>query len=151
MATAADRPVSLPTGRLLVAACVPALLTGMAWSGVTAVSGKGETIVVAGMLAGAIVAACSMLSVLLIQPWRPRPLYRWPMVWIGGSFLRLLVTLGLTFLLYSATPYGTVSLWLAVVAAYAATLFGETRAYATYMKQYSPAPGSTGPAADPSE
>jgi hypothetical protein len=118
---------------------------------VTLASGNDERIVVAGGLAGALVAACSMLSILMIQPWRARPLYRWPMVWIGGSFLRMLVTLGLTFLLYSATPYGTVSLWLAVVAAYAATLLGETRAYATYMKQYSPAPGSSGPAADPSE
>jgi hypothetical protein len=50
----------------------------------------------------------------------------------------MLMTLAGTFLLYSATPYRGVSLWLSMAAAYVAVMLGETRVYASAMRRLAP-------------
>lgn len=91
-------------------------------------------LIATGPLAALLVGLGATCGILAMQPWRPRSLATWPMVWMAGSMVRFMVTLGGAFLLYSATPSGTVHLWIGVVIAYLATLVGETRTYAAAMR-----------------
>ena len=133
-----DQLVSLPTSRLVAGACLASGTVGVVWALGATLLGAGTPEAVAGLLAGGAVAAGSVVALLSIRPWRERSLARWPLVWMGGSAVRFLGTLALAFLLYSATPYGSIGLWLAVVVAYMATLVTETRLYALHMKRYAP-------------
>jgi hypothetical protein len=91
-------------------------------------------LIATGPLAALLVGLGATCGILAMQPWRPRSVATWPMVWMAGSMVRFMVTLGGAFLLYSATPSGTVHLWIGVVIAYLATLVGETRTYAAAMR-----------------
>ena len=100
----------------------------------TAAGPSAARLIATGPLAALLVGLGATCGILAIQPWRPRSLATWPMVWMAGSMVRFMVTLGGAFLLYSATPSGTVHLWIGVVIAYLATLVGETRTYAAAMR-----------------
>jgi F0F1-type ATP synthase assembly protein I len=128
----------LPTARLLAVVWLGCLLVGAGWSGVALALGRGRDAVVTGLLAAAVVGVAASVVLLALRPWRPKRLDRWPMVWVAGSFLRFAVTLGATILLYSATPYGTRSLWFAVLLAYFAVMVAETRVYASSMRRFAP-------------
>jgi len=147
---------TLPTLRLLIVAWLYAIIAGAGWTLAMVVHasrlpppptdahGAADSSAVAGPTAASLIATGPLAAVLVglgatcgilaIQPWRPRPLTTWPMVWMAGSFVRFMVTLTGAFLLYSATPSGTVHLWIGVVIAYLATLVGETRTYAAAMR-----------------
>jgi len=134
----AEQPVTLPTGTLLIVATACSVLAASGWAAGCFTLGKDTAFAMSGVVGALVVGACSIAAILLMQPWNPKPLYRWPMVWIACSMGRLLATLALGLLLYSATPFGTRSLWMGIVVAYAVTLVGETRVYASHMKRFSP-------------
>lgn len=129
---------ALPTARLIAVVWTSTVFAGAAWTLVMLLRGAEGWDLATGALGALTVGLGATTGLLVIRPWRPRPLDRWPAVWMGASGVRLLVTLGIGLLLYSATPSGTVHLWFSVAIAYAATLVGETRAYAAAMRPYSP-------------
>jgi hypothetical protein len=138
MTNPAEQQVVLPTVRLLAAAWVACLVAGGAWAGVLLVLGQGATAAVTGLVGAGAVAVAALVALLAIRPWRPRSLAVWPIVWVAGSMVRLLTTLGVAYLLYSATPYHSRMLWFAVLVAYLAALVGETRVYALSMRRFAP-------------
>ncbi|MBX3373293.1 MAG: hypothetical protein KF817_05610 [Phycisphaeraceae bacterium] len=129
---------ALPTARLVAVVWTSTAFAGAAWTLVMLMRGATGWDLATGALGALVVGLGATTGLLAIRPWRPRPLDRWPAVWMGASGVRLLVTLGIGLLLYSATPSGTVHLWFSVAIAYAATLVGETRAYAAAMRPYIP-------------
>ncbi|MBT8484486.1 MAG: hypothetical protein KJO43_02835 [Phycisphaerae bacterium] len=138
---AARRKVTLPTGRLLAAAWIAAAVAGIGWAVVAGTVGPGVDSAVAGLLAAGVVAAASTISLLLLRPWRPKTLLLWPSLWVAASMGRMLIALSGTFLLYSATPYRSRSLWFAAVVAYLAVMVSETRVYASSMRRFAPPGG----------
>lgn len=147
----AIRKVTLPTRSFLAAIWVATLLAGGIFAGGALILGMGATATRNGGVAAGVVGVIASLVVLALRPWQPRALMQWPVVWMAGSFVRLLATIGGTYLLYSATPLGSPSggksLWLAVAFAYVAAMVGETRVYAMSMRRFAPgappAPGAT--------
>lgn len=137
----AHREVALPLIPLVLTAIMSNALVAGLWTIGVFTLGATPPALACGLAAAGLVAIASISVILLIQPWSPKPLYRWPAVWIGGSFLRMGVTLGMAYLLYSATPLRDRLLWFAVVACYFATLVGETRTFAKLMKRIAP-PGA---------
>jgi len=142
--------VTLPTAALIGAASVAAITAGAAWALFAFVFGQGMSGALVGLAAGGLVAVSATLGLCAIMPWRPRQLGQWPAVWVAGSFLRMAITLGGTFLLYSATPFGGRTLWFAVMVAYLAAMAGETRVYALSMRRFTPSPGPSAAAPDAS-
>jgi hypothetical protein len=142
--TATNRPepiFSLPTGRLLLIPPAGCILVGAFWSGGAAVLGAGALEAVGALLAGVAAAVATLLSMLLIGPWRKRSVIRWPFVFLAGTLLQTLLTLAGGFLLYSATPYGTVAMWLCLVVAFWAGLVGLVRIYGSHVRRLAPANG----------
>jgi hypothetical protein len=50
----------------------------------------------------------------------------------------MIATLALGFLLYSATSYGTLGMWLSLVVSFWAALFGLVSVYASHMRRLTP-------------
>ena len=145
MTNAALRTVTLPTGRLLGAAWIGCLSVGFLWTAAAWLLGASWPSALSGLAAGGVVAVAAAAVLIVIRPWRAKTLAEWPVVWVAGSLARLAVTLGGTFLLYSATRFGGKSLWLAVAAAYLAAMIGETRIYGASMRRFDPGPGKSSP------
>jgi len=125
--------VALPVTPFLVAAGVIPALCAVVWGAVTTILDRSRTEVIGGVIGAGVVGVCTALAVIAIRPWVPKSLMTWPFIWMSSSLLRAVVTIGVTLLIYSATQFGTVSLWLAVGMTYVATLTGETRVYAAAM------------------
>ncbi|MEM7228025.1 MAG: hypothetical protein AAF432_04335 [Planctomycetota bacterium] len=145
-ANAALRLVTLPTMPMLGAAWLGAIIAGGTVAILMLVLSRGTDWVLGALIGAGVVAGTATLSLLALRPWQPKPLMKWPVLWVAASFLRLAVTVVATFLLYSATRFGTAGLVLAVVTAYVAVMAGETRMYANSMRRYAPnGVGAVGP------
>lgn len=125
--------LSLPTRRLLT---VMTLATIAAAGGLVAGSAAYQTSPT-GPLVGALLAALTSFgAVLMMAPWRTRPVTSWMSWWLGGTVLRLLVTPVLAYLLYSATALDATPLALGVAVTYICILFTETGVLAAYLKRF---------------
>ncbi len=143
----ADRRISLPLGRLLRATLPGCLIVGAIWAAVAAAIGSGSADVIGGLLGGTCAAGAAVISIVLIRPWRPLSTVQWPFVFLLCTMLYTAATLGLGFLLYSVTAWGTVSTWLCLVVSYWVGLAGLVRVYGSHMKRMAPSGGQ--PPADP--
>ncbi|UCD73968.1 MAG: hypothetical protein JSV91_09255 [Phycisphaerales bacterium] len=140
----AEAMTSLPTRRLILASILGGLAVGDIWALAALVGGYGRVEAVAGLLAGAAAAAAGVAAVLIIGPWKMRPLIRWPFVFLAATFAQVAVTLALGLLIYFRSQFGTVGMWLCLVLSAWAVLFAMVRVYASHMRQFSPAPGGPG-------
>jgi hypothetical protein len=131
-----DQPViPLPTSRLLGAVLGTSALVGLIWILISAVLGHEGQIVLAGLAAAIIVGACTAAGLLVITPWRPRPVSQWVSLWLAQTVVRLLVTPLVSFLLYSAAPLGAIPLALAVGLTYLAAVLSEAGVVRRYLQR----------------
>ena len=136
-ASPAQRKVTLPTGRLLLSATGAALGAGALAELVFRVLDPEPSRSGYGLASGLIVLVAAVAVLLVLRPWVPRALQTWPMLWVAGSFGRMVCTLGLTAVVYSAALPGA-ELWLGVVACYVLVMLAETRVYVGAMRPYVP-------------
>lgn len=148
-ATAADRPVTLPTGRLLGASIVPPAVVATAWLGLAAALGWDGPRSLSGVLGAGWVAVVGGGLILALTPWKPRKLAIWPMVWTAAGFVRLIAALGGGLLLYSRPEIGGAAVFAPVTAAYLAVMAFETREYARAMGRLQPTDVGPEPTDDP--
>jgi hypothetical protein len=135
---AANRRVTLPTGRLLAASIVPAAVVGVAWIGIAAGLGWTGPRMLAGPFGAGWVALVGAGLILALTPWKPRAISIWPMVWTAAGFVRLIAALGGGLLLYSRPEFGGAVVLAPVSAAYLAVMAVETREYARAMGRLHP-------------
>ncbi len=138
-ATAIPRPeplTTLPTWPMVVTVIASGLATIAAWSAVTALTERTPTITAAA--AGAtLVAGISILSLLVIRPWKPRTMGTWANLWLAALVGRLLLTPALASLLYSATSLSLTPLMLSVAVTYVVVQISEAAALAVHLKRMS--------------
>ncbi len=127
---------TLPAWRLIKTVVVATIAARAAWSRVVAATGRVPTIVPAA--AGAtLVAGISILSLVVIGPWKPRAVGSWANLWLAALVGRLLLTPALAYLLYSATQLSLTPLMLSVAATYVIVQISEAAALAAYIKRIS--------------
>ena len=130
-----QEPVTtLPTRRMVIAVIASALATIAAWSAVTALTGRTSTITAAAA-AATLVAGISILSLVVIRPWKPRAMGTWANLWLAALVGRLLLTPALAYLLYSATPLSLTPLMLSVAVTYVIVQISEAAALAAHLKR----------------
>jgi hypothetical protein len=89
-----------------------------------------------GAIAGGIVATVSVLaSLLALQPWKPRPMAMWTILWLGSSTIRLLFTPVALFSVYFATLLPGTAVLLGGTAAFLVALAVETVVIARAVHQ----------------
>jgi len=133
----AHEPVTtLPTRRMVITVIASASATIAAWSVVAALTGRTSTIMAA--TAGAALVVCtSILSLMVIQPWKPREMGTWANLWLAALVGRLLLTPALAYLLYSATRLSLTPLMLSVAVTYVIVQISEAAALAANLKRIS--------------
>ncbi len=130
-----QEPVTtLPTARMVITVIASAVATIAGWSAVTALTGRTSTITAAAA-AATLVAGISILSLVVIRPWKPRAMGTWANLWLAALVGRLLLTPALAYLLYSATPLSLTPLMLSVAVTYVIVQISEAAALAAHLKR----------------
>lgn len=142
----AEALVSLPFRALLSLISLVILLVAGCWSAAVALGPWGAVEFASGMAGVAITAVMAVGGVLIMTPWKKRPIADWMNMWLLATVFRMLGTPTAAYLLYSAAssalaakPYG-----LAVALTYIATLFVEAAALAKHLKTAIDQPSSLG-------
>ncbi len=133
-----DPAIALPTGSLLVAMFVSVMLVAGGWSLAVWMGWGGafdRTDFVSAMVGIGVAGVVTLAGVLMIRPWKTRPIADWMTWWLGGTVFRLLGTPAAGFLLYSAVsgaltakPFG-----LSIALTYIAALFVEAAVLARHV------------------
>jgi hypothetical protein len=135
-ATSTNEPsLALPTWRMLLTIAAGTVAAILGWAVVTSIVAPGRAVLVAGAAGMAVVAAVSVLGVLVICPWRTRPVSAWINWWLGAMVLRLLLTPAAAYLLYSATALSLTPLMLSVAVTYVVVQVSEAAVVAHYLKR----------------
>ncbi|MEC9372721.1 MAG: hypothetical protein VYC34_02720 [Planctomycetota bacterium] len=127
--------IALPTFTLLAAPIAAAAVIGLVgWLIVRGLHPAAAPVV---WQAAAGVAASFTISILLLRPWKPRHLGRWPLAWLGQSGVAFLITLACAGgLLYSASPGEHLSLGLVLAAGHFGALMAEVAVFARCFRPY---------------
>jgi len=121
-----NTPISLPTTGLLWVAIGGPAITAVAWLLASFIGEWGTSGRLPGLLAILVSAAVSTLAVVAIRPWKPRPILVWGGVLIAASTGRIVVTIGICLLLYSAARLPAGPLLIGAMAGLVPVLVGET-------------------------
>lgn len=128
--------ITLPSAMLLTVVPLTALIVGLLWY-IFVISTSGDVSnAVAGPAGAGVVAIVALLSVLVMTPWKARPMDLWMTFWLAGTVVRLLITPLGAFLLYSATPLPANALALAVALAYLVTVLTESVVLARHVRKH---------------
>ncbi len=127
----------LPTKRLIATyvACLATAAGG--WTLVTLVGPWPGSVTLQGLLALAITTLVSLTGLLLIRPWRTRPVLAWGSLLIALSMGRVVASLGACLLLYFAARLPASPLLLGALSGLMLVLIGETTVTARVFRKMS--------------
>lgn len=134
-----DEPwLTLPTVALIgVIAAGCAVAAGL-WAVGSMALGYGGEFAATGALGAGLVLIVSSIGLLLSFPWMSKPASTTMMLWLFTDVLSMLATIGVAYLLYSATFLQSHPLLLGVVLAYFVTLLGKVAVVASHMRKHFP-------------
>lgn len=141
-----DHPaITLPAARMLLVPSSAALGIGLLYFLVGLLARLPAVETRSAAAAGLGVALASLASTLAIRPWRPLPVVTAPFIVLLATLLFVAGTLAAGFLLHFPARLGTVHMWLCLVLAFWAGLFGLVRVYGSHMKRGATTPASPSP------
>jgi len=127
--------ISLPGKPLLgVAVGAPAAVAAM-WLIACQFGSWGEAALGPGLLAIGVTAVVSVAVVLLLRPWKPRPILMWGGLLVAASTGRVIGTIGVCLLLYFAARLPAGPLLIGALAGLVPVLIGETTNAARRFKR----------------
>ena len=130
--------LSLPTGLLMSGQVVAALIAAILWVLGVLTGGFGTSILLQGLLEITLVMILAMAGILAIRPGVTRPAVSWAVLFIAGSLGRLVVTAGLSLLLYSAAHMAPKALLVSGFMAFMASLIIEAVITARLLSRVTP-------------
>ncbi len=131
-----EEPVlAWPGWQLIGTIAGTASLSAGAWLAAPRLGPWDSGVAVAGVAGAVLVGGLTIVALLVVRPWKMRPLSTWVNIWIGGTVLRLLLIPAATYLLYSATSLSATALALSVALTYLLTLFAEAAVLALYVRR----------------
>ncbi len=126
MSRPGEARITLPTRAMICVAVGCPAIAALGWLAASFVGTWGLSGRVPGLLGIAASAAVSLLVVAAIRPWKPRPILVWGGVLIAASTGRIVVTIGICLLLYSAARLPAGPLLIGAMAGLVPVLVGET-------------------------
>ena len=139
--------MSMPTGLLLTLMIVATLVVAGVWSAAAAIGPwKGDSAVfVSGIVGIAATAVMAFVGLLIMCPWKSRPMGDWMTMWLAATVFRLLGTPVVLFLLYSAASSGSMALAvkplvLSVALTYLVMVLSEAGIIAWHVRRLLPSP-----------
>jgi len=132
-----DEPwITLPTMQLLLWIGIGSVAGAGLWSVGAAVLGYGGAVAANGAIGAGLVLVTSAAAVLLLMPWIARPASTGMLLWLASDVASMLLTLGLAYLLYSATFLQSHPLLLGVVLTYFIVLPAKVAVIASHMRKH---------------
>jgi len=99
----ADEPeIALPTMTLIAAQIVAGIAVTLLWTGIGVLMGDPKQFAAAGAVGAGVITAAAAVTTIAGVPWIPKPASTALLAWLGCSVLRMIVSTGVLFLLYSA-------------------------------------------------
>ena len=127
----------LPTRRLLTTSLACLAMAAAGWTLITLIGPWPGSVTLQGLLALGITTLVSAAGLLLIQPWRTRPILAWGTLLIALSMGRVVATLGTCLLLYFAARLPAGPLLLGALTGLILVLIGETTVTASVFRKMS--------------
>ena len=130
--------IGLPTARLITTVMFATIIAAGGWYAAASLGRWGAETARTGLIGGTLVGVIVLAGVLIMTPWVTRPVSAWMTLWLAGTVMRMLMTPIAAWLLYSATPRGSLAaepLALSVALTYLATLFSEATVLALHVKR----------------
>ncbi|MDP7070359.1 MAG: hypothetical protein QF561_03310 [Phycisphaerales bacterium] len=127
--------ITLPAKPLFgVALGAPAAIAAL-WIAICQFGSWGENALGPGLLAIGVTAVVSVTVVVLLRPWKPRPILMWGGLLVAASASRVVGTIGVCLLLYSAARLPAGPLLIGALAGLVPVLIGETTIAARRFKR----------------
>ena len=133
--TTNEASIKLPFGLMLWVAGLVSVVFGSGWFLVINLGFGPASIAWEGLIGSSVTLAVTVAGLLMMKPWKTRPITSWMTFWLGATVLRLMATPALAFLLYSAVSLSLTPFMLSVAASYMAVLFSEAGVLALYLKR----------------
>lgn len=136
------RPLVLPTGRLVTASVLVAVVAGVVlWGLLQLVRPNAELGIALGVAAGGL---GSIAGVLLVKPWRSRPVAVWPTMLLAAQGIGFFGTLFVSGLLYSTTRPDPLGLAAGSVLSFVGAVIGHARVFASCARSVGPSADASG-------
>ncbi len=140
--SAGKRPLVLPTGRLVAASVLVAAVAGVIlWGLLPLVRPNAGLGIALGVAAGGL---GSIAGVLLVKPWRSRPVAMWPTMLLAAQGIGFFGTLFVSGLLYSTTRPDPLGLAAGSVLSFVGAVIGHARVFASCVRSVGPSADSSG-------
>jgi hypothetical protein len=132
--------IALPTRTLMLSMFSAGLLVVGGWSAAVVTGPWGDTAFITGLVGIGVTTLISLCGVLIITPWKPRPIAEWMTMWLAGTVFRMLMTPAILFLLYSATSRALAvkPLVLSVALTYLVSVLAEAGIIASHVRRSLP-------------
>lgn len=131
-----DEPaIALPVGSLITASIIGAAAPGAIWTIGAMIGGFGWNIASAGLLGAGVVIIAMIAGLLVLTPWKARPIAIWGPLWLGGILVRLVLTPLLAWVLYSATSIQPEAFGACVGITYITALLTEVSVLARFVRR----------------
>lgn len=127
--------ISLPTRRLLLVIMFAAGSAAVIWASAMTMGNRVGPDRVAGVVGPVAVGLIAIAGVLILMPWRTRPVSMWVSMVMAVTVVRLLATAVATYLLYSAAHLPATPLALAVASTYLVVLLAEAAVLARHVNR----------------
>ena len=130
-----EPPFSLPVKALYVASAAACALAGAGWVLVAVTANLGHRVATVGAVESSLMLLGAWLGLMAVRPGKTRPFHRGVIVWIAAFPAQVIITLGLSLLLYSAAQDSGTALILSFLVAALATLVGQTWVGVSHLKR----------------
>jgi len=122
--------ISFSFRRLALAQLMATTVAAILWGAGSLVSGFGMQIAIEGIAESAVLFATSFVFLVVFVPSKERPVATAATLWSAASFVRFLVALGASILLYYAAQFGARPLMFSFLLTAVLLLICETRVIA---------------------
>jgi apolipoprotein N-acyltransferase len=129
--------ISLSFGRLATAQCGATIVAATLWWLGASIGGFGMKIATAGAAQAGILLIISLIILALFSPSKKRPIATVSTLWSATSFIRFLVALGGSTLLYYSAQFGLRSLMFSFLLTAVFLLVAETKTLANSLSECS--------------
>ncbi|MDE1037581.1 MAG: hypothetical protein OR996_01920 [Phycisphaerales bacterium] len=129
--------ISLPFGRLVAAQSAAVVLAGLLWTSGVFIAGYPSEYILWGLSEIVAIWVISLATLVLFSPGKSRPIATIGTLWSATSFIRFLVALIASTLLYYVAQFGLRPLMFSFLLTAVFLLIAETKVLANSLAEYS--------------
>ena len=129
--------IALSFRTIVIAQCKATVLAGVGWTVGVLIGGFGLAVLQAGLAVSGVLFAVSILALMFFSPSKLRPIATVATLWSVTSFVRFIVALGVSSVLYYVANFGRLPFLVSFLLTAVFLLITETKALSKMLAEYS--------------